>query len=112
LETGCGGETSLAIRERVVRARKLQSTRQGPTKPNASLTPDEVGTMCLPDLEGRILMRKAYRRFGLSARSYHRILKVARTVADLDGSESIRGKHILEALQYRFLDRDGRETPL
>jgi magnesium chelatase family protein len=83
----------------------LQSARQGPTKPNASLIADELGDVCPLDTECRILMRKAFRRFGLSARAYHRILKVSRTLADLAASEGICGEHVLEALQYRLLDR-------
>jgi magnesium chelatase family protein len=108
LETGSGGERSGEIRDRVEKARQLQTARQGPTKPNATLIADELGDVCPLDAECRILMRKAFRRFGLSARAYHRILKVSRTLADLAGSEAIRGEHVLEALQYRFLDQAER----
>jgi magnesium chelatase family protein len=105
LETGTGGETSDRIRERVLGARRVQSRRQGTTKPNGSLPLDEIDRLCRTDAEGRILLRRAFRTLGMSARSYHRVLKVARTVADLAGAEKIAPEHLLEALQHRILDR-------
>ena len=80
--------------------------RQGPARANGALGPDEIQRWCPLDAEGRILLRKAFRKLNLSARSYHRILKVARTIADLEGSEGVGARHILEALRYRFLDRE------
>jgi len=93
------GEASTKVRERVVVARERQLARQG--KPNALLTPDEIDRHCLPDCAGAALLKQAMARLDLSARGYHRILKVARTIADLAGEEIIRGPHIAEAVQYR-----------
>jgi magnesium chelatase family protein len=75
------GETSATIRARVLAARERQLARQG--KPNAQLTPDEIDTHCLPAADGAALLKRAMQQLGLSARAYHRILKVARSIADL-----------------------------
>jgi magnesium chelatase family protein len=93
------GEASAQVRERVVAARERQTARQG--KPNAQLTPDEIDLHCLPDCAGAALLKQAMTRLDLSARAYHRILKVARTIADLAGEEIVRGPHVAEAIQYR-----------
>ncbi|MBL8486350.1 MAG: YifB family Mg chelatase-like AAA ATPase [Rhodocyclaceae bacterium] len=93
------GESSAAVRERAQSARERQSARQG--KPNARLTPDEVDTHCLPDEAGALLLKQAMLRLDLSARAYHRILKVARTIADLAASDRVGGPHVAEAIQYR-----------
>ncbi|HYC44588.1 MAG TPA: ATP-binding protein [Burkholderiales bacterium] len=98
-----GGERSSAIRCRVVRARERQLERQ--EKSNARLTPAEVELHCTADARGAELLNQALRRLGLSARGYHRILKVARTIADLTDDRSIAAAHIAEAIQYRRLDR-------
>lgn len=94
-----GGETSAAVRERVLRARSIQLERQG--KANAMLTPAEIDVLCRPDPEGEKLLKRAMAGLSLSARGYHRILKVARTIADLDGAERPGGLHIAEAVHYR-----------
>ena len=94
-----GGETSAVVQVRVAAARAVQIARQG--KPNALLTPDEIDIHCLPDCAGAALLKQAMTRLDLSARAYHRILKVARTIADLAGADIIRGPHIAEAIQYR-----------
>ncbi len=99
LSTRGEGEPSAAVQARVAAARARQIARQG--KPNALLTPDEIDTHCLPDCAGAALLKQAMTRLDLSARAYHRILKVARTIADLAGDAIIRGTHVAEAIQYR-----------
>ena len=93
------GESSAAVRERVAQAREIQLERQG--KPNAHLTPDEIDEHCLPDCHGAQMLKRAMGQLELSARAYHRILKVARTVADLAGAPLVGGGHVAEAIQYR-----------
>jgi magnesium chelatase family protein len=99
------GEPSAAIAERVVAARRRQHDRLGDGRCNARMTSSEIEAFARPDSEGSKLLDHAMKHFSLSARSYHRILKVARTIADLSGAESIASSHIAEALQYR-----GEET--
>jgi magnesium chelatase family protein len=99
LSTRGEGESSAGVRARVTAARERQLARQG--KPNALLTPDEIDQHCLPDCAGAALLKQAMTRLDLSARAYHRILKVARTIADLTGDYIIRGPHVAEAIQYR-----------
>jgi len=70
----------------------------------------EVLRHCSVDPEGSRLLEAAFDRLGLSARAYHRILKVSRTIADLEGSVNIRTEHLAEAIQYRILDRYGRQA--
>jgi magnesium chelatase family protein len=97
------GESSVNIQARVEIARQQQLARQG--KPNALLSVTEIDTWCAPDIQGEALLRQAITRLNLSARAYHRVLKVARTIADLAGSENIQTGHIAEAVQYRRLDK-------
>lgn len=100
-------ETSSQIKERVNKARKVQQERfknEGIFS-NAELTPKLIQKYCKLDEESRNLLQKAFERLGLSARAYGRILKVARTIADLESSENIEQKHIAEAVQYRSLDK-------
>jgi magnesium chelatase family protein len=99
------GETSSTIQERVENARQRQLARQG--KPNAQLTVSEIDALCAPDEQGAALLRQAISRLNLSARAYHRVLKVARSIADLAGCEDILTAHIAEAVQYRRMDRQG-----
>lgn len=99
LEAPPNGESSAAIRERVARAYALQLARQG--KPNARLTPQEMQRWCGVDEATRSMVRRAMERLHLSARAYHRILKLARTIADLEGATHIQGAHAAEAIQYR-----------
>ena len=97
------GEPSAVIRERVEAARARQRARLAPfgLQANAEMGPAEIRRFCALDEEGRQLMRLAMQQMGLSARAYHRVLKVARTIADLAGSETIRPEHLAEAIQYR-----------
>jgi magnesium chelatase family protein len=99
LAAKAGGESSQAVRERVAAARVRQLERQG--KANAYLSPDEVDAHCLPDDAGAQLLQRAMAQFSLSARAYHRVLKIARTIADLGGAAQVRGAHVAEAIQYR-----------
>jgi magnesium chelatase family protein len=96
------GESSETIRKRVERARQLQTSRQG--KPNALLGTREIDRHCGTDRDGDQLLRHALARLLLSARGYHRVLRVARTIADLSEKSSITAEHIAEAIQYRRLD--------
>jgi magnesium chelatase family protein len=97
------GEASTVIRSRVAAARERQLERQG--NPNALLTPPEVEEHCRPDAAGAALMAQAIRKLGLSARGYHRVLKVARTIADLAAVQRVRAPHLGEAIGYRSSDR-------
>ena len=102
------GETSARIRERVTKARNAQARRfAGHTGlyANADMQSREIREFCRIDGAGEELLKMAITRLGLSARAYDRILKVARTIADLAGQEAIRPEHISEAIQYRSLDR-------
>ena len=96
-------EPSAAIRQRVNAARAVQTARYGPDGPacNAQMGPRELREHCKLDGECQRLIRGAYDRLGLTARGYDRILRVARTIADLDGEEAIAAHHLAEALQYR-----------
>jgi magnesium chelatase family protein len=105
-----GGEVSEAVRERVDRARVVQRERfaQRPgVYANAHMAPRDIRTFCRVSDGAEALLRTAITRLGLSARAYHRILKIARTIADLDGVADLAPKHVSEAIQYRSLDRRG-----
>jgi magnesium chelatase family protein len=97
------GESSAAIRERVIAARTIQAERFRGTRlrTNADMGAAEVRRWCALDTAGQSLMRAAMRQLQLSARAYHRVLKLARTIADLAGAEQIGPAHLAEALQYR-----------
>jgi magnesium chelatase family protein len=101
------GEESAAIRERVIAARACQVERYkgAKTHNNAQLRPSQIKKHCRIDGPGRTLIEQAVARLGLSARAYMRILKVARTIADLEQKDSIAAEHVAEAIQYRSLDR-------
>ena len=98
-----GEETSAAIRARVMAARRIALERAG--RPNAWLTPQQVKRICQVSDEGHRLLEQAIEKLGLSHRAYHRILKLARTIADLAGSDDIAVSHLSEAIGYRRLDR-------
>jgi magnesium chelatase family protein len=97
-----GGDSSEAIRARVTEARARQLARQG--KPNAPLSTREIDRHARPDSAGEQVLKQAISRLGLSARGYHRVLKVARTIADLQGAEAVTAAHVAEAVQYRRLE--------
>src|SRR6185503_12179228 len=102
------GEPSAAIRERVVRTREIQLGRfgaGGQVRVNARMSSQHVRKFCALDADAENLLRMAMDNVNLSARAHDRILKVARTIADLAGAESIAPEHISEAIQYRTLDR-------
>jgi len=108
LEGKQGGETSKTIRERVNKARTIQLNRykhRDDIYCNAHLGPKDVKEFCALDSESSKLLHLAVEKFGLSARAYDRILKVARTISDIDNSENIKPEYISEAIQYRSLDR-------
>ncbi len=98
------GEPSSAVQQRVEAAHQRQLQRQGNT--NARLTVKSIDKYCAPDAQGESLLKQAISRLHFSARAYHRVLKVARTIADLAGSAGIISTHIAEAVQYRRLDRN------
>ncbi len=108
LRTPC--ETSASVRARVTAARAVQQARaaRGVTlaKLNAHLTTPELRAVAEPDAEGARLLNRAIEQLGLSARAYVKVLRMARTVADLEGSEGVRLPHIAEAVQARLLDRE------
>jgi len=98
------GETSESIRQRVQAARNIQSQRFGDSANiicNADMRVAEIRQFCKLQDEGQSLMRAAMSQLQLSARAYHRVLKLSRTIADLAGSEEIQSVHLAEALQYR-----------
>jgi len=95
-------ESSATIRQRIERARSTQSTRQGCS--NAVLGVRETEVHCVPCARGEALLRSAIVKLSLSARAYHRILRVARSVADLAASPTVAAPHVAEAIQYRRLD--------
>ena len=98
-----GGESSAAVRERVTAARKLQEARYQGTglHTNADMGPKELGRYVVLDEAAEGMMRAAVKQLQLSARAYHRVLKLARTIADLGAEEGVQVQHVAEALQYR-----------
>jgi magnesium chelatase family protein len=108
LAEGGGSPETPVVRERVIRARLVQEGRfrESPAVHcNGQMGPREIRAHCRPSREVARLLQTALDRLGLSARAYHRILKVARTVADLGGCDEIGATHVAEAIQYRSLDR-------
>ncbi len=102
-------EPSSAIRERVVEARKIQLSRfagSAKVRANAGMSHAMLKAHCKLDSEGQELIRHAMEELHLSARAYDRILKVSRTIADLAGESAIKPNHVMEAIQYRTLDRN------
>jgi len=106
LEARTGGEPSRVIRKRVIEARGQQYRRwEGNPACNDRMQPKDIKEYCTMDKETRNLLRTAMDELELSARAYDRILKVSRTIADLDGSQTLKTEHVSEAIQYRTLDR-------
>ena len=104
------GESSVEIRKRVTAARQLQTDRFIELENvhyNAQMSVKHISKFCQLEEGSKQLLKTAMERLNLSARAYDRILKVSRTIADLEGSEDIKGSHISEAIQYRSLDREG-----
>ena len=108
LRVPSSSEDSAAVRKRVIDARERQIERfKGEKKiyANAQMVPKMIRRRCAISADGEKLLENAITRLGLSARARDRILKVARTIADLDGGENIEPRHLSEAIQYRTLDR-------
>ena len=109
LRSRAEAESSASVKQRVNAAREIQNRRFGSGGMcNARMGPDEMRRFCALSEESAALMKNAFDAMGLTARSYDRILKVARTVADLDGSEEIQPQHIAEAIQYRAVNLGNR----
>ena len=100
-------ETSAEIKKRVDKARKIQRERfkDSQTLCNSKINAEQFEKICLIDKEAESTLRESFEKLGLTARAYDRVLKVARTIADLEESEVIHSEHVLEAVQYRSLDR-------
>ena len=94
------------MKRRVDAARAIQTRRFAgtPVACNAHMSPAQIGEFCSLDKAGEALMKNAFARMGLTARSHDRILRVARTIADLDGADAIGPQHLAEAIQYRNTD--------
>jgi magnesium chelatase family protein len=97
------GETSASVRARVLRARQRQLQRCG--KSNHTLSNKEIDSFCILNADDALLLENAIEKLGLSARAWHRIIKLARTIADLADSDHITTSHLQEAIGYRRLDR-------
>ena len=100
-------ETSEKIKERVNKARKIQQERYKNLNifSNSELTPTLIEKYCNIDVESKKILQEAFNKLGLTTRAYSKILKVARTIADLDEKEKIQIKHLAEAIGYRSLDK-------
>ncbi len=107
LDSNCYAESSKQIKERVNYARKIQYSRYKNLSifSNSELTPKMISQFCVLDVESKKILEMAFNKLGFSARAYSRILKVARTIADLEGKDNINKIHLAEAIQYRSLDR-------
>ncbi len=105
LQQSTPGESSETIRRRVQQARQIQTARFGAPVCNAAMTPAQIKKFCPLDKDASSLLRSAFDRLQLSARAHNKIIKVARTLADLAESEHIRMEHVAEAIQYRSMER-------
>ena len=106
IDEATAGEDSATVRRRIVATREYQRGRYGPDGPrtNADLRGASVAAHCRPDVKGRSLLLGAAKRLGLTARGHDRVLKVARTIADMAASPTVEREHVAEALQYRLLE--------
>ena len=100
------GDSSATVATRIAAARARQHTRLGEGRCNAEMHARELHACARPDPAGAALVERAMAKLGLSARAYTRVLKVARTIADLAGAEQVGAAHVAEAIQYRALDRE------
>ncbi len=100
-----GGAGSAEIRDRVARVRALSAGRGGAARVNARLRGAAFRRLCLPDAAGRRILLACMEKLGLSARAHDKVLRVARTIADLEGADAVGAPHVAEAVQYRGLDR-------
>jgi magnesium chelatase family protein len=110
LQNQPAAESSAEIRQRVIRARQIQDARFSDVDNvycNAQMSSKLLRKYSKPDEAGAQILKTAMEKLGLSARAYDRILKVARTIADLEDQENIQSHHLAEAIQYRSLDREG-----
>jgi magnesium chelatase family protein len=109
------GESSKTVRERVSKARRMQEERfhrgEAGAPVNSELSPQDVDRLATPDADGMRLIVGAVERLGLSARAYGKVLRVARTIADLDGATAVRAAHVAEAVQCRIFDRNLERPP-
>jgi len=101
-------ETSAQVRERVIAARQIQAERFRGTNTftNSAMTTADIKKYCKLDSNSRQLLEKAFARLGMSARGHNRVLKLARTIADMEGAENIQSYHLTEAIQYRALEKN------
>ena len=106
------GETSQKIRERILKAREIQRERfqDSGLQTNSMMSGKWLKKFATPDASSQVLLEKAMTRLSLSARAYDRILRVSRTLADLEGKEALQSHHVSEAIHYRSLDRRGVES--
>ena len=111
LTQGALGESSAAVRARVLAARERQTSRPARARVNAQLTGPELKKWAALDQAGRTLLERSAERLHLSARGFHRVIRVARTIADLAGAEAITVGHLGEALQYRFVEDPSGSIP-
>lgn len=105
LDLPASGDASAEVADRVAQARAVQSARfvgHPDMRLNADAEGEVLDQIAVPDAAGRTLLTRVAERFGLSARGYHRVLRVARTIADLDGADAVRASHVAEAVSFRL----------